>query len=237
MQIHNSSSPPLGQDVSSFHENGYIIAPAVYTPEEMAACKRSAQELTESQSGPSGVFVWMCDTIPSLFEGIACHSRLMAILQVVIGPRIEFLSAKPVFKSAQVNFPSPWHQDQAYWGGAPKYSAWIALEDATLENGCLKVIPGSHRSALDHAAVQDKIGFGNRILDEDLKNETIVDAPLNAGDALIFHDCLLHSSHPNLSGRDRWSFIPTYRNADLPDPSTAWSTSKHIAPCDPNHNS
>ena len=99
------------------------------------------------------------------------------------------------------------------------------------------MIPGSHRSALDHAAVQDKNGFGNRILDEDLKNETIVDAPLNAGDALIFHDCLLHGSHPNLSGRDRWSFIPTYRNADLADPSTVWSTSKHIAPCDPNHNS
>ena len=211
-----------------FQENGYVIAPAVYTPDEMAACKLAAQELTESQSGPSGVFVWMCDAIPPLFEQIACHPRLITILQRIIGPRIEFLSAKPVFKSAKINFASPWHQDQAYWGGGPKYSAWIAMEEATLENGCLKVIPGSHRSALDHASVKDQIGFGNRILDEDLKNETIVDAPLNTGDALIFHDCLLHSSHPNLSGRDRWSFIPTYRNADLLDPSTSWSRTRII---------
>lgn len=211
---------------SSFAENGFLMAEAVFTTEEMAACKTAAKELVENQSGPSGVHVWMCDTIPPLFESISCDPRMAAILRPLIGPRIEFLSAKPVFKSPTVHFASPWHQDQAYWGGATKWSAWIALEDATLENGCLRVIPGSHRRARDHASVRDARGFTNRISDEDLEGERMMDVEMKCGDVLVFHDRLLHSSHSNRSGRERWSFIPTYRNADVPDTSTVWTTSK-----------
>ena len=211
---------------SSFAKNGFLLVECVFTADEMAACRSAAKELVEDTSGPSGVHVWMCDTIPPLFELISCDPRMAAILRPLIGPRIEFLSAKPVFKSPSVHFASPWHQDQAYWGGATKWSAWIALEDATMENGCLRVIPGSHRQLRDHAAVQDAKGFTNRISDDDLRDEELMDVEMKQGDVLVFHDRLLHSSHPNRSGRERWSFIPTYRNADVPDTSTVWSTSK-----------
>ena len=211
---------------SSFAENGFLLVECVFTAEEMTACRSAAKELVEDTSGPSGVHVWMCDTIPPLFESISCDPRMAAILRPLIGSRIEFLSAKPVFKSPSVHFASPWHQDQAYWGGATKWSAWIALEDATMENGCLRVIPGSHRQLRDHAAVQDAKGFTNRISDDDLRDEEPMDVEMKQGDVLVFHDRLLHSSHPNRSGRERWSFIPTYRNADVPDTSTVWSTSK-----------
>lgn len=211
---------------SSFAENGFILVESVFTVDEMAACKATAKELVENRSGPSGVHVWMSDAIPPLFESVSCDPRMAAILRPLIGPRIEFLSAKPVFKSTTVHFASPWHQDQAYWGGATKHSAWIALEDATVGNGCLRVIPGSHRRTRDHASVRDARGFVNRVSDDDLKDDPIMDVEMNCGDVLVFHDRLLHSSHPNMSGRDRWSFIPTYRNADVPDTSTVWTTSK-----------
>ncbi|MCY3773385.1 MAG: phytanoyl-CoA dioxygenase family protein [Gemmatimonadetes bacterium] len=214
--------------LSSFAENGFLLVESVFAAEEMAVCKTEAKELVENQSGPSGVHVWMCDAIPPRFESISCDSRMTAILRPLIGPRIEFLSAKPVFKSPTVHFASPWHQDQAYWGGATKYSAWIALEDATPENGCLRVIPGSHRQARDHASVRDARGFANRVSDDDLKGEPMMDVKMKCGDVLVFHDRLLHSSHPNRSGRDRWCFIPTYRNADVPDASTVWATAKLI---------
>ena len=211
---------------ASFEENGFLFVDSVFTAEEMAACKTAAKELVESTSGPSGVHVWMCDSIPPLFASISCDLRMAAILQPLIGPRIEFLSAKPVFKSPSVHFASPWHQDQAYWGGATKWSAWIALEDATKENGCLRVVPGSHQRRWDHDSVKDAKGFTNRISDGDLKGERMSDVEMKQGDVLVFHDRLLHSSHPNRSGRERWSFIPTYRNADVPDTSTVWTTSK-----------
>lgn len=217
---------------SSFAQDGFLLSESVYTAEEMADCKAAAKDLMENTAGPSGVQVWMCDTIPPLFESISCDPRMAAILRPLIGPRIEFLSAKPVFKSSRIHFASPWHQDQAYWGGATKWSAWIALEDATTENGCLRVIPGSHRRKRDHASVRDARGFTNRISDDDLEGEVMIDVEMKCGDVLVFHDGLLHSSHPNRSGRDRWSFIPTYRNADVPDTSTVWSMSKRIGDAD-----
>ena len=212
--------------LSSFEENGYLLVESVFAVEEMAACKDAAKELVENTSGPSGVHVWMCDAIPALFASVSRDPRMAAILRPLIGPRIEFLSAKPVFKSPSVHFASPWHQDQAYWGGATKWSAWIALEDATKENGCLRVVPGSHQRRWDHDSVKDAKGFTNRISDGDLKGERMSDVEMKQGDVLVFHDRLLHSSHPNRSGRERWSFIPTYRNADVPDTSTVWTTSK-----------
>ncbi len=77
--------------------------------------------------------------------------------------------------------------------------------------------------------MKDVRGFGNRISDDDLKDERKMDVEMKCGDVLVFHDGLLHSSYPNRSGQDRWSFIPTYRNADVPDTSTVWATSKLIA--------
>ena len=53
-----------------------------------------------------------------------------------------------VFKNEAMTFASPWHQDWSYWYGAHKLSIWVALDDATVENGCLKLFPGSHKSAL-----------------------------------------------------------------------------------------
>ena len=211
---------------SSFAKNGFLLVESVFMAEEMAACKSAAKKLVANTSGPSGVHVWMCDNIPPLFESVSRDLRMAAILRPMIGPRIEFLSAKPVFKSSAVHFASPWHQDQAYWGGATKWSAWIALEDATTHNGCLRVIPGSHRRQRNHASVQDARGFTNRVSDDELEGEEISDVEMKQGDVLVFHDRLLHSSHPNRSGRERWSFIPTYRNADVPDTSTVWTTSK-----------
>lgn len=222
-----SVSNPLSPDeIAAFHKNGYYLLRSVFTPDEMNACKQAAKEAVENQVGPSGVHVWMCDVIPPLFERIACDERLAGVLRQLIGPAVEFLSAKPVFKSGRITFASPWHQDYAYWGGATKYSVWIALEDATPENGCLRVIPGSHVKFFEHAHVKDVNGFGNRIAEGRLDGWATLTVPMHTGDALVFHDRLIHSSHPNTSGCDRWSFIPTYRDASVPDESTVWKTSK-----------
>ena len=213
------------KDVSSFQKNGYLIVQRLFSQNEMEEAKQAAKTMVEAQSGPSGVFVWKADVIPEVFDRIACcHPALVSVLCRLIGPEIEFLSAKPVFKSGKITFASPWHQDYAYWGGATKYSVWIALEEATPENGCLKVIPGSHRKFRDHANIKDVNGFVNRVLDSELEGAKVVEAPMHTGDALVFHDCLLHSSFPNTSGRDRWSFIPTYRDASISDESGVWET-------------
>ena len=152
-------------------------------------------------------------------------------------PHIELLSCKPVRKTNQVTHASPWHQDWVYWYGAPKVSAWVALDDARKDNGCLRVIPGSHLWGLvPHEQFQERIGFDRRIPDNDVDalarkfNAKPVDVPIRAGQAIIFSDLLLHSSNANATGADRYALIPTFRDATVPDSSKVWRSG---APFDP----
>jgi len=222
-----STALPLSEtDISSFDADGYLALKGLFSQAEMEEGKQTAKEMVEDQAGASGVFVWKADLLPEEFNRLACHPELVAVLCSLIGPEIEFLSAKPVFKSGRVTFASPWHQDYAYWGGATKLSVWIALEDATPENGCIKVIPGSHKRFMEHSNIKDVNGFVNRVLDGHLAGARVVSMPMQTGDALVFHDCLLHSSYSNKSGQDRWCFIPTYRDASVPDESKIWENTR-----------
>ena len=103
-----------------------------------------------------------------------------------------------------------------------KYSAWVALDAATPQNGCLKVVPMSDPQPMAHGAPADRHAFGNRIHETDIPADKVVSVPLAAGDVLFFHDLLPHASYDNTSGDDRWSLIATYRDADVPDASTVW---------------
>ena len=79
----------------------------------------------------------------------------------------------------------------------------MALDDATVENGCLKLFPGSHKSAIVHDGdASDGHGFGNRLRPGAVDEDLAVTAEIEAGGAVFFHDLTLHASHPNqLRGR------------------------------------
>ena len=105
---------------------------------------------------------------------------------------------------------------------------WIAPDAARVENGCLKLVPGSHRAELAHAQVQSQHGFGRRILDVD--EARALSAPVAAGGAALFPDITLHASHPNATGADRWAVIPTYRGAQATEPEEmAWPAARGVA--------
>ena len=102
---------------------------------------------------------------------------------------------------------------------------WIALDDATPENGCLRLAPGSHKQIFTERQIEDGKGFNHRLTDEDMTGISVVNAPVPRGGAVFFHDLTLHGSCPNVNGQDRWSVIPTYRNAAEQDESTVWKQS------------
>lgn len=174
----------------------------------------------------SGIYVGLSLLSPVLKRANA-DPRLVGPLTAVIGPDVEFLSDKLVFKNATTDFGSPWHQDWTYWHGINKVSAWIALDDATKDNGCLKLLPGTHTTHFVHKGTpKGKDVFGNQMRPEDVDESKAVVAEVPAGTAILFHDLLLHASFPNTSGRDRWALISTYRDASVPDPCD------HIGPWD-----
>ncbi len=211
---------PVG---AAFGRDGFAILPNLFTRTECAQLKAEGERVLaavrqESQAAgrdpgevlASGVYVGLSQR-SAVFAALTADARLTVPLREVLGPDLAFMSDKLVFKDDRTEFATPWHQDYAYWGGDHKVSVWLALDDATTDNGCLKLMPGSHTQALDHDDVASRRGFGRRI--EGLDESRAVAAPLEAGGAVIFHDLTLHASFPNRNGQARWALIPTYANA------------------------
>lgn len=199
-------------------KNGYRLMQDIFDESEIRTLKLSIQEnLKKNISKGDGVRVWSSTEMPDELKSLVYHPQIIAEIKSTLAvDAIEFLSCKVVFKSAEISYESPWHQDRMYWGGCEKCSTWIALDDATPENGCLRVIPGSHKSEVEHTKIESN-SFKKRILDKHLEND--LDVVMKAGDALLFSDLLIHGSHKNTSGKDRYSVIPTYRVAHIQDDS------------------
>ena len=217
----------LAQIKQTYDRDGYVIVPGLYDNAEMLRWKQVIQKTlldSDIDVADSGVHVWRVSNFPDgLLESMR-EKNVAAILKQIIGPSVEFLSAKAVFKNGVTKFPTPWHQDWYYWHGAPKLSVWIALDDATPANGCLKLIPGSYKKAMPNTLLQET-KFANQIDDEHLKGMPVETIDCKRGDAVFFSDLAVHSSHPNTSGEDRWSFISTYRDAAAKDEANVWDQS------------
>ena len=214
--------------IAQYHRDGYVVVPGLLGQAEAIEWKEKLKERLADEgllgNIPSGVRVWMSDNLDAFSSAQLQSQAMRTILQQLIGPHVEFLSFKAVFKNAKTSFNSPWHQDWAYWGGTPKLSVWIALDEATPENGCLRLVPGSHRHVIEMQEIEDVKGFNRRITDDQVAGMPVETVPVPRGAGIFFHDLALHASCPNVNGQDRWSVIPTYRNAGQPDSSTVWKT-------------
>ena len=224
-----------------FTDEGYVVLPRLFERRETASWKgeirRILEEVARDAGGEGrrveehfkvGVHVGLAARSAVFREAVA-DPRLLDVIAAICWPNIEFLSDKVVFKSADTEFGSPWHQDWPYWEGAHKLSVWIPLDDATEANGTLRVLPGSHREPVVHDGdASDGLGFGNRLDPSSVDESEAVTVELEAGGAIFFHDLLLHASHPNRSGEDRWVWIPTYRDAAADDRHYAWSVAARV---------
>lgn len=219
---------------NDFVETGFAIVPNLFTRDEAQRLKLECIDILEAVKAETGhvpghgVYVGLAARSP-VFQKAVGDERLLDILAELLAPDIEFLSDKVVFKSESMTFASPWHQDWHYWHGAHKHSIWVALDDATVENGCLKLFPGSHKSAIVHDSdASDGHGFGNRLRPDAVDESLAVTAEIEAGGAVFFHDLTLHASHPNRSGEERWVWIPTYRNAKAEDNDYPWAVAAKV---------
>lgn len=224
---------PIGTDADgglkeTYAQFGYVLVHTLFSEEEVAALKVEALRIVAQKGDHAGVFVGLAASSPVFAEAIR-DPRLLDALEPLIGHDIEFLSDKVVFKSATTEYGSPWHQDWPYWKGAHKISVWVALEPASKENGCLKLLPGSHKTLAEHAGkAPEGEGFGYRLAEDAVDEALAVSAPCDPGDAVFFHDLTLHASHPNVSGQDRYAWIITYRNAAEEDLTYDWSVAAAV---------
>jgi len=137
------------------------------------------------------------------FESIA-HGphRLKSLLETLLGPDPELFQSMALIKPPFIGTEKPWHQDNAYFNVTPLdavIGVWIALDHATVENGCMHVIPGGHNlGALKHHHDKDCEILGDRL---DPSNAVPVELP--PGGALLFYGMLPHQTPPNRSADRR----------------------------------
>ncbi len=116
-----------------------------------------------------------------------------------------------------------YHQDASYWPLTPSgtVSVWLAIDDADVENGCMRCIPGSHR--FGHLEYRQSDASENNVLDQTVDDAERfgppIDVELEAGEMSIHSDLLLHGSSPNTSDRRRCGltlrYCPAYVRAGM----------------------
>lgn len=135
-------------------------------------------------------------------HAIATHPRMLAVCERLIGDKPGIFEDKALIKPPRIGREKPWHQDHAYWNlplDARVVTAWIALDHASLENGCMFLIPGSHREGpVVHFKRRDW-----QICDDQVQRGRVVAAPLGPGGVLLFDSYLQHGTPANVSPRRR----------------------------------
>ncbi|MEX5636997.1 phytanoyl-CoA dioxygenase family protein [Parafrankia sp. FMc2] len=171
----------------------------------------------EDRPGPAGGTVVRKVTGFSQLSAALCHClvehpALIDALHLILGDRVELYRDAIMFKAAEVGQEKPWHQDAVYWPFRPMnlVSAMIAIDRSSPENGCLQVVPGSHRRVVEHQKVNWELQVDPAACERDS-----VYIPLEPGDCLIFHSLLLHASAHNTSRHRRRVSITSYSPGGL----------------------
>ena len=101
----------------------------------------------------------------------------------------------------------PWHQDINFWPIEPpvNVSAWIAIDEATAENSCVRIIPGSHRQFLPHQQAPGEMAIGEMVDPQSYDTGSAVDMELKPGEFFLFSERALHASGANTSQKRRTS--------------------------------
>ena len=237
------SGPLNAEQRQSWERDGFVILPGFAPPETLAAMRSRIVELV--RAADAGDSIGAAYTVPetalashelpeertskvfrlhrseAVFRSFAEDASLLDCVQDLIGPDLDCFLSQFIFKLPGA-LGQPWHQDAFYFpfDRGPQVGVWLAVTDATRDNGPLWVLPGSHRENV-HPVVADRREHANfayvEIVDHDMSDAQPV--LMKAGDLLLFHSHLMHRSTDNVSGCERAAMVYHYGEAGTVDGS------------------
>lgn len=198
-----------------YTEAGYVFPLAVLAAADAAALRQRLEAHEAATGGPLSyaqrqkshlLFTWLADLVR--------HPAILDPVEQIIGPDILCWGATFFTKEAADPGYVSWHQDATYWGlsGPDVITAWVALTDSNVTNGCMRVVPGSHHTQHAHDdtfAPTNLLSRGQEIA-VDVDETQAVDVTLKAGEMSLHHVGLIHGSNPNRSGDRRIGFAIRY---------------------------
>jgi len=207
--------------LNNFIKDGFILKKNLFTKEEINKLKKfiefsskkedDARE-TKSSSGKLSITLWNHPS-DDLFGKFSTNERIVKPIEEYLDDEVYHYHSKIIWKKpGDGGF--DWHQDYGYWyHNACLYpdmaSCFIMLDKATKENGCLKVLKGSHKVGRIGHGISDtpeQTADMERIAELEKRHECVY-ITAEPGDALFFHANLLHSSDANKSNQSRRTLI------------------------------
>lgn len=220
------------KQVSFYKEHGYLAVEDVLPQEQVLELQRVTDEFQEksrSVTENDNIFDLEPDhsrSRPRLrrlkspanhhpaYERVLRDDGILDIVSQLVGPEIRTNGQKLNMKLGGEGSPVEWHQDWAFYPHTndDMLAVGVAIDDMTLDNGCLMVIPGSHRGRiLDHHEAGHFVGA---VTEPDFSPEGAVPVTVKAGGISIHHVRTLHGSAPNVSQAPRRLFLIQYCAVD-----------------------
>jgi ectoine hydroxylase len=212
----------------SYDEDGYVLIKGMLSPEEIGLLGNAARQdraldqhsyaRADGEGGKVRLSLWNHPT-DTIYGMIARSESLVSCAEKLLDGEVYHYHSKMIMKDARVGGSWAWHQDYGYWyqNGVlfPLLtSAFIAVDRATKENGCLQVVRGSHHlGRIEHTLKGEQAGADQERVDRILERLDVVHVEMEPGDTLFFHANLLHRSDQNTSDKPRWSMICCYNAA------------------------
>jgi hypothetical protein len=212
----------LGErQVAEYREQGFLFPLPALSESETRTLRAKLEELELRHGGRLGAHVnrkphllltWLNDLIRD--------ARILDSVEAILGPNILCWGSGFFTKNANDPARVTWHQDSTYWGLSKPdiVTAWVALTPSTAENGCMRVVPGTHTlQQLPHRdtfAADNLLSRGQEIA-VDVDDAKAVDVVLAPGEMSLHHVLLVHGSEPNRSSDRRIGFAIRYLATDV----------------------
>jgi hypothetical protein len=213
--------------IAAYRRDGLLVPPC-RVPSDILLCMRESVDKLLRDNAEMAPESLVCPHISygpthdaaaaEQWFGYASNPNILDLVEQLIGPDIILWGSQVFCKPAQSGKAIPWHQDGQYWPIKPRAtcSVWIAIDDATPENGCMRYIPGSHANAVVYA--HRTSGRTDVVLDQEVEpalfDESIArDDILEAGQFSLHDVYLIHGSNANHSPKRRAAFVIRYMPA------------------------
>jgi hypothetical protein len=222
-----ATTPASPEEISAYGRDGVVSPTQFRIPDaSLERLRTAARSIIAENAITELVLVAHVPDRPGVAGGIehgeamfkvAIDPMLLDLVEQLIGPNIVLWGSSIFTKPARVGQAVQWHQEANYWRMKPlvTVSTWIAIDPATVDNGCLRFLPGSHRRGLlRHTEGADSSGVLRvRIAPEEIDESTSVSVPAAPGAVVALDSWVVHGSNANLSAAARAAFTIRYMPA------------------------
>lgn len=212
-----------GKEIAEYEEFGFLDSISILSEDEVRHFRAEVDETCAALGGrvtrldgPHLYFRWAWD--------LSTHPLILDCMEQLIGPNIMLKSTRLFYKFGSSDSFVGWHQDglTEELKDAHVPAIWLGLTPATAENGCLRMVPRSHRLGLvPHADFPNPDNLTTQGATAQVAIEAPHDVVMRAGEMSLHHPLMLHASNPNRSAEARIGFSATYSTPELSSSRTA----------------